>query len=410
MSAGWKHALVIGFTLAVAHRLALTVWLAVAWGVLGSYLPDARADFHATADARLPVLTTPAEAHLLGVWRRWDAVHYLDLAHNGYRTDQAGSTVFGVLTPMVIAAVAPLVGGSVDVASIIVQTLAFGAALTLLIRLCAVWFDDQALGVAGAITTALLPLSFYFAAPMSESIYLALVLGTFYLAVQRRWLPAALLGCLATLTRAQGAVMAIVVGLLLIEAHGWRWAYPASWLRAGIRALPAALLLLLIPAGYLLFVLYRDSIGLPSLGDTYANYSYHFFVNPIEGVWINLVWIANNPARALVAVDVWFLFGSFLMAGIAFFVPKHRRLPLLAYTLLHLAVYIAKINWVYGTTDQVTFSQSFARYTLMLFPAVLLMADGARRLPRLGQVALAAIAGVTLLLASALYTVALIGP
>ncbi|NUQ03449.1 MAG: hypothetical protein HUU31_06160 [Anaerolineae bacterium] len=104
MSDLWRRAAAYGIAIAFLHRLALTVWMALAWAFLSSYLPEARADFHATTDAHLPALASPAEAHLLGVWRRWDAVHYLDLTVNGYRLDQAGSTVFGVLTPLALRA------------------------------------------------------------------------------------------------------------------------------------------------------------------------------------------------------------------------------------------------------------------------------------------------------------------
>lgn len=406
----WRTALTFGVAIALLHRLALTAWLALAWGILGLFLPSPPADFHATPDARLPALASPLEASLFGPWRRWDAVHYLDLATNGYRLDQAGSTVFGPLVPLALAAVAPLAGGSVDAASVLVQTLAFAAVLTLLIRFCAIYFEDAALGVAAAIMLALLPLSFYFAAPLSESVYLACALGAMLAAAQRRWLIAALVGLLAALTRAQGAVIAGAIGLMLLDAYGWQWSQPRTWVPAARRALLPGLPLLLIPLGYVVFIAYRAAIGLPSLGNTYATYSYHFFVNPLEGLWINLTWIANNPAAALASLDVWFMVGSFALAALALRFPKHRRLPLIAFTALHLLVYVSKINWVWGTTDQVLYSQSFARYSLVLFPLVILLADGARRLPRLAQVALGTISGALLLLASALFTVALIGP
>ncbi len=406
----WRDALLIGFGIALVHRLFLTVWLVIAWGLLSATIPDADVNFHTTADARLPAFNSAEEARLLGVWRRWDAVHYLSLAHSGYRTDNAGSTVFGVLTPLAIRAVAPLVGGSPDVASIIVQTLAFGAALTLLIGVVERMFDDRGLGIAAAVTTALLPLSFYFAAPFSESLYLACVLGVFACALSGRWVAAGLCGILAALTRAQGAIIALPAGLLLLEAHGWRLNQPARWLSVARRVFLPALALLLIPLGYVIFLLYRDSIGLPSLGDTYARYSYHFFVNPLEGMLINARWIVENPAAALVNHDIWLMMGALLLTALTIAIPRHRKLPLLAFTIGHLLVYFSKINWVWGGSDEVLFSQSFARYTLVLFPLIILLADGTRRLPRLAQVGLGGAALLLLMVASALYTVALVGP
>jgi hypothetical protein len=406
----WRHALLIGFSIALAHRLFLMAWLPLAWAILSASIPNADPDFHTTADARLPAFTAQDEARLLGVWRRWDGTHYLSLAHSGYRTDNTGSTVFGVLTPLAIRAAAPLVGGSPDLASIIVQTLAFGAALTLLIVVCERYFDDRGLGIAAAVTTTLLPLSFYFAAPFSESLYLACALGVFAAGLSGRWLIAALCGLLAALTRAQGAIIALPAGLLLLEARGWQLRQPARWLAIARRAFVPGLALLLIPMGYVVFVLYRDSIGLPPLGDTYARFSYHFFVNPLEGMLINARWIVENPAAALVNQDIWLMMGALGMTAVTLIVPRHRKLPLLAFTIGHLLVYFSKINWVWGGTDEVLFSQSFARYTLVLFPLVIALADGARRLPRLGQAVLGGGALLLLMYASALYTMALVGP
>ncbi|MBK8020435.1 MAG: hypothetical protein IPK19_03155 [Chloroflexi bacterium] len=410
MSRQWQRAALFGILTALAHRLALTVWMAIAWSIMSGYLPDARADFHATEDARLPALTSPVEQSLLGVWRRWDAVHYLDLATNGYRLDQAGSTVFGALTPLMLRVVSVVTGGSADLASLVVQTAAFAAALALLYQFCALVFGDEDLGKAAVLTTALFPLSFYFAAPLSESIYLLLALALMLWSFQGRWLAASIAGFLAALARSQGVVLAIIPGLLILEQHGIDWRRPSTWVPAALRSLRHGWVLAFIPLGALAFVAYRTSLGLPSLGDTYAQYSYHFFVNPLEGLWINLRWIAAHPADLFASLDVFMMVLSFVGLGIALRFPKHRRLALIAFTLGHLLVFVSKINWVWGTTDQVLYSQSFARYTVILFPLLILLADGARRLPKLLRIAAGIVSGLLLLLASALFTVALIGP
>lgn len=410
MTSEWQRAATFGIVTALIHRLILTIWLALAWSFISSYLPDARADFHATDDAQLPALTTPTEENLLGVWRRWDAVHYLDLATNGYRVEQAGSTVFGVLTPVMLRSVSLLTGGSADIASIVAQTIVFAVALTLLYRFCAIYYGDEVLGRVSVLTTALLPLSFYYAAPMSESLYLALSLGVFYLSLREKWFAAGMVGLLAALTRSQGAVLAVAAGFVLLETYGIRWRSLMTWIPTGVRALRVGWVLLLIPLGYVIFIVYRASIGLPSLGDTYAQYSYHFFVNPIEGAWINIRWITTHLSEALTSLDIWVMVLSFALFGISLRFPQHRRLPLVAFTLGHLLVYISKINWVWGTTDQVLYSQSFARYAIILFPLIILVADGIRRLPKIARIFTIVISMTLFLGASALYTLALVGP
>src|SRR5436305_30407 len=120
-----------GFGAALLHRLLLGLWLALVWGTVGAHLTGVQADFH-TAGAKLPALTTQADEYVFGVWRRWDAVHYLDLAANGYRVDHPGPTVFGVLAPFSIRALDAVLPGSLDLAAMVFETLAFGLSLALL--------------------------------------------------------------------------------------------------------------------------------------------------------------------------------------------------------------------------------------------------------------------------------------
>ncbi len=163
-----------GFGVALAHRLLLGLWLALIWAVVGANLGSVQVDFH-TAGAQLPALSSPADEYVFGVWRRWDAVHYLDLAANGYRVDHPGPTVFGVLTPLAFRLFA--VALPLDLAAMVVETLAFGIALTLMYKVGEVYYGDADLGRWAVMVAALLPLAYLFDAPMSESIYLAATLG-----------------------------------------------------------------------------------------------------------------------------------------------------------------------------------------------------------------------------------------
>ena len=218
-----------GFGVALVHRLLLGLWLAVVWGVVGANLQGIQADFH-TAKAQIPRLESPADEYVFGVWRRWDAVHYLDLAVNGYRADNPGPTVFGVLTPFSIRAFDAVLPGSVDLAAMVFETFAFGIALTLTFKVGEHYYGDAELGRWALIVTALLPLSYFFAAPMSESIYLALTLGVFYFGAKRRWPLAAICGFLATLARSQGVLLLPIAGLILLEQNDFDLRDPRSGL------------------------------------------------------------------------------------------------------------------------------------------------------------------------------------
>ncbi len=403
---GWRAAWTWGIGIALAHRILLTVWLALVWGVVGVHLGSTRIDFH-TANTQLPALTTPLEQNAFGVWRRWDAVHYLDLAVNGYRLDNPGATVFSLLTPFTFRAADALLPGNIDLAAAVVETIAFSAALALLYRVVELLFHDEALARWSVALLALMPVSFFFAAPMSESIHLAFVLAFFYYALKDRWAVASLMGFCATLARSQGAFLVGVGLLLIIERYGLP---PREWLGIYLRpVVRRAGWLAIIPLGMLIFLAYRASLNLPPLDEIYTRYSYAFFVNPVEAVLINLRWIAAHPDGALFHPDMWALFLALGLIVLLFLRPRHRRPALIFYVVANLAFQITKINYDWGT-NMVMYSQSVARYALLLFPLTILIADGFKSTTKWGR-----ISGVLVLLfggltLSAGYVLALTGP
>ncbi len=396
-----------GFGTAIIHRVALTVWLALVWSVLGANLGSVQIDFH-TASAQLPPLVSPVDETIFGIWRRWDAVHYLDLAANGYRVDHPGPTVFGVLTPLGIRAFDAVLPGSLDFGALVFETLAFGLALMLLYKICECYYGDVQLGRWAVVVTALLPLSYFFAAPMSESIYLAMVLGVFYFGAQRHWFWAAICGALATLARSQGVLLLPVAGLLLLEQNGFQLIQRDQWLDQTRRALRQGWTLLLIPLGFFAFEAYRAVIGLPSISEVYTDYSFNYFTNPVDGLIINLRWLIEHPI-AFASSDLWALVIALILGFALLAFPRHRRLPLIAYTFGYILLFVSRINYYYGTHD-VTFTQSFGRYTLALFPLTVLVADGIRSTTPLVRVLAVALLMLGFVSFSVFYLLALTGP
>lgn len=404
---GWQKAILWGAGTALIHRLLLTLWLALVWTVVGANFGGVPVDFH-TAGADLPALQSPLEQAVFGVWRRWDAIHYLDLAYNGYRLDNPGATVFNLLTPLGIRALDLALPGSVDLAALVFETLAFALALTLLYRVVEVYYGEPQLAPWAVAALALMPNAFFFAAPMSESIHLAGVLAFFYFAARDRWGAAALSGFLATLARTQGVLLVGVGALMLVEQCGLppNRAALSAYLRQVMRR---GAWLAFIPAGALIFLAYRASLNLPPVNDIYINYSYMFFVNPFESILLNVRWIAANLGQALVSVDSWAFIIIPLLTLCLLRSPRHRRLPLIGYTVAIYLFTLLKVNYQWGT-NEVSFTQSIARYGLVLFPLTVLIADGLRALPKWGRIGAFALLGFGALGLSALYVLALTGP
>lgn len=140
----WRAALVWGFGAALLHRVLLTAWIAAIWALVSTTggVPANQLDFHNTAD--LP-MRAPPESAIFGIWQRWDGVHYLDLALNGYRNENIGATVFSPLASWTFRAADLALPGGIDLAAAIVQTLAFGAALALLHRFITSYYADAEL-------------------------------------------------------------------------------------------------------------------------------------------------------------------------------------------------------------------------------------------------------------------------
>ncbi|MBI1256131.1 MAG: hypothetical protein GC204_01550 [Chloroflexi bacterium] len=396
-----------GFGVALAHRLLLSLWLALVWGVVGVNLNGVQTDFH-TAKAQIPHLVSPAEESIFGVWRRWDAVHYLDLAVNGYRADNPGPTVFGVLTPFSIRALDAVLPGSVDLAAMVFETLAFGLALTLTFKVGEHYYGDAELGRWALVVTALLPLSYFFEAPLSESIYLAMTLGVFYFGARRRWGWAAICGLLATLARSQGVLLLPIAGLILLEQNGFDLRQPKTWLNQVRRAIRQGWSLILIPIGFVGFNLYRESLGLLSLNEIYNTVSYVYLTNPLDGLITNLRWFFAHSFD-ITSLDLWALVVAIILSCVSLLFARHRRLPLIAYNFGFILVFVSKVNYFYGT-HEVTFSQSLGRYTLALFPLAFLVADGLRTTTPILRVLGVTILVLGLAVLSALYVLALTGP
>jgi hypothetical protein len=397
----WGKALLWGFGVALAHRILLGIWMAGVWRVGGAFFAP-YADFQTPGDSILPPLEG-ANDIVFGVWRRWDAIHYLNIALNGYIPSNESLSVFPPLTSWSIRAFSNVLRVPIDLGAMIFSTLAFGLALTFLYRLCQVYLKDEALAPWAVALTALFPLGHFFSAPMSEGIYLAMTLGTFYFAARGNFWVAALCGFLATSARMQGVLLA-PLALLLYAQQTWdiniSWRVRVNgWLR---KAYPLAL----IPLAALLYGWYRTTLGFRPLDILYAQDSYRFFINPLEGLWINLrYWLAVDP----LGVDSLFVG---LALGFTALLIRHwklRHLTLTIYTIAYVLVFLTPINYQYGT-DVVTNTQSFARYTLILFPITLLVADWLRHRGKWIRMLAVVVLLLTTLGLSARHVMGILGP
>ncbi len=250
----------------------LLVWAAAVVAVLVFGLSDRAPDFD-PAGVTMPfghvgdVLAAP-----LG---RWDSVWYLAIAGGGY--GDGAREAFFPLYPLVVR-IAGLPFGSALIGGALASTALLGAALVLLHRLVAL-DHDRAVARNAVLVTALFPMSFFFSAVYSESLFLALSVGAIYAARLDRWALAGVLGALAAATRSAGIVLLVPLVLIYV------WGGGPPTLRRLRRPRPDVLWLALVPLGLAAYCGYLALQGLDAFAPFHAQEVwFRSFAGPFAGV------------------------------------------------------------------------------------------------------------------------------
>jgi hypothetical protein len=342
---------------------------------------------------------------LAAPFARWDSVWYLTIARHGYSAGP--SAAFFPLYPLLVAGVGAL-GPGLLVGGVLVSLSALLVALWLLWRLTELELGAAAPDVAdlAVFAVALSPMSFFFGAVYSESVYLALSLGAFLSARQERWARAGMLGAMAAATRSSGLLLIVALVALWLEQRrpGTRWArWPTS--RAVAPATPrrachpgrrALWWIGLVPLGLLAYLGWLAVHGLDPLAPFSSQQDwFRHFSGPIGGVRAGAR-AAFAGARQLLSgqtrtvyyplaggdpmIAAWhnvMLFG-FLLAAIPLLIGALRRLPL-AYGVYALAAICLAVSYPV-TPEPLT---SLPRYLVVVFPLPMALALWLARHPRL---------------------------
>jgi hypothetical protein len=162
-------------------------------------------------DPRVPHLGVVADT-LAAPVTRWDSIHFEWIALHGYATRHLSA--FFPLYPLLARAVASVVH-SLLAGGALVSLAAFLIALVVVRRLA-----ELELGEAAARRTvwllACFPAAVFFSAFYSESLFLVLTAGAFYLARRGRFGWACAVGALASATRNTGVLIAVPIALLYL--------------------------------------------------------------------------------------------------------------------------------------------------------------------------------------------------
>ena len=299
----------------------------------------------------LPALTG-ALGRAPGALARWDAVWYLTIAHSGY--GGGGSlTAFFPLYPLSVRAAA---GGWTSHAALLasayaVSAVSFVVALVLLHKLVELELGERYARPV-LLLVAFWPASFFFSAPYSESLFLALSVGVFYAARSGRWPHAAALCAAATAARPTGLLLLLPLALMAWRARRLRW-------------------LALAPLGAAAFSAGLAGAGLRPLSWFGVERGWgHVFKGPAGGVWDAAVagvsglqqLFGSAPVDRVVAAEN-VLYLVLLMLALIAVVGMFRRLPP-AYGLYTAASLVAAVSAPVAWQPLM----SFGRLLAVVFP------------------------------------------
>ena len=300
------------------------------------------------------------EDNWMEIWNRWDSLHYQSLAEHGYTAKGAGrfSIVFYPLYPWLVRAVA-LVARNYLAAAFLVSGAASVFAGLLLRRLAEL--DNSAAVARQAVWSLFIfPTSYFLHIGYTESLFLALVLGSLLAARTNRWAMAGVLGGLACLTRVNGLVLGPT---LLVEAWlQYRVARRIDWRWLWIGAIGAGF------AAYL-FLNYHIAGNFFAFSPIMEEHWFKKFTPPWVGIYD--VWIRSEDTNI---TEGWHEF-TYIVLG---FVCTIWCWCVLRPTY---SVWIT-LNWLLITST--AFVVSVPRYCLTLFPIFILLARLSEKRPLAG--------------------------
>lgn len=290
---------------------------------------------------------------IFGIWNRWDANAYLRIALFGYTNEgeRRFDIAFFPLYPALVRVLDTVFDNELLVGFIISGAASIAAGL-LLYKLARLDYSES-VAFSAVWFLLIFPTSYFLHIPYTESLFLALVIGSFLFARKKDWLVAGVLGSLACATRVNGLVLCFA---LLFEVwlqwredgrkFDWRW----LWLG-------------LIPLGFVSYLILNYLVT----GNAFTFLIYQrehwakYFTFPWTSIWkqIRFAYFQTDIGVQVMAFQE-LIFAALGLSAIIFG-WRYLRNSYRAWMIL---------NWLLFVST--SYIQSVPRYTLTMFPLFIL--------------------------------------
>lgn len=287
-------------------------------------------------------------------WANFDGEHYLSIAQVGYKgLEQA----FFPIYPILMRFLAQPFGVnlySLTIAGLTISNLSFILALIFLHKLIKIDFPKR-IALLTLTSLIIFPTSFYFGALYTESLFLLLIVLSFYFGLKNNWKLAGIFGMIASATRVFGILL---LPALIIEA--WQkkdWSYKLLWLLLIPLGLGAYLYYLWLTTGDPLIFYHNQplvgeqhQLGIVSLPQVFFRYFKILTTFDTTNILFQTIILETLMASLFLVLPIYGYFKKIRLSYL-FFALTSFLLP----------------------TIQGSFS-SLPRYTLVLFPSFLALA------------------------------------
>lgn len=252
----------------------------------------------------------------LSIWLKLDSEHYLDIAAEWYLSEGAVDRVVQLVFlpgyPLIIRLLNRLFY-NFQFTAMLVSAVSFACAGCVLYKLLRLDMPHTA-AMRTLKYVCLLPGAFFYAAPMSESLFLLMCVSSLYCARKRRWWLAGLFGAYAAFTRSLGLMLVVPLAMELVrdilhKQGRWRQVIP----------------LLLVPAGFGAYCWINYTVS----GDPFQFMTYqsqHWYQNlylffNTASYMVEYI-LGSDPGAITTVLGMWvpnlvYIFGSLILVGAA---------------------------------------------------------------------------------------------